>query len=245
MGGKLSFARLGKILQSRNIHGILVPPHGSRAVTHPTVSSLDWSRYAVIRFGYSISDFPAHVVSGNHTQSTMLAFRKIRERGYERIGYVCHLNPSTHSKAGFLMAQTVLPFKQRLPLFEMDVRAPNCLDSLGRWIQANEPDAILTEMAELPAMLRTLGRRVPEEIGLATTSVLDGNADAGIYQNSEEIGRAAVETLVSLIYQNQTGIPKLCREILVDSVWRDGATLPARIGFSDKPPKRSTSIAAF
>jgi LacI family transcriptional regulator len=240
VGEKLSFARLEKILQSRNIHGILVPPHGNKAVMHPTVSSLDWSRYAVIRFGYSIPDFLAHVVAGNHTQSTMLAYGEIRKRGYERIGYVCHLNPSTRAKAGFLMAQTELPPAQRLPILELDFQREDCRQTLHRWIRENKPDAILSEMAEMAALLQQLSYRVPEDIGLAATSVLDGNADAGIYQNSEEIGKAAVETLLSLIYQNQTGIPDLCREVLVDARWQDGRTLPDRSRFSDKTPERST-----
>lgn len=242
---QLTYSRLEKILRSRNIQGILLPPHGNGAVTRPLASSLDWSRYSVVRFGYSLSDLPAHLVTSNQIQGAMLAFSEMTKKGYDRVGYVCHQCSSTHSKAGFLMAQTALPSERRLSLFEMDIRVDSCLDELLRWIQTNEPDAILTEMAEMAGMLKALGYRVPEDIGLATTSVLDGNADAGIYQNSEEIGRAAVETLVSLIYQNQTGIPKLCREILVDSVWREGATLPARIGFSDKPLKHSTAIAVF
>lgn len=226
VGAQMTYSRLEKILQSRNIQGILIPPHGSEAITRPVVASLDWSRYSIVRFGYSLSDMSAHLVTSNQIQGAMLAFSKIIEKGYGRVGYVCHQCSSTHSKAGFLMAQIALPPGQRLPLLEMDVHATDSVESLGRWITKNKPDAVLTEIAELPAMLLRLGCRVPEDIGLAATSVLDGNADAGIYQNSEEIGRVAVETLVGLIYQNQTGLPGLSREILVEAAWRDGSTLP-------------------
>jgi hypothetical protein len=58
--------------------------------------------------------------------------------------------------------------------------------------------------------------------------VLDGNADAGIYQNSLEIGRAAVQLLISLIHLNQLGIPEVCREVLIEGRWQDGRTLPPR-----------------
>jgi DNA-binding LacI/PurR family transcriptional regulator len=182
-----------------------------------------------VRFGYSVADVLAHVVASNQIQGAMLAFSRISDRGYQRIGYVCHCCSSTHSKAGFLMAQTKLLSNRRVPLLEMDARAVDCLEKLRYWLEVNNPDAVLTEMAELPAMLCTLGYRVPHEIGLAATSVLDGNADAGIYQNSEEVGRVAIETLIGLIYQNQTGIPQLCRETLVDCIWRDGSTLPTRL----------------
>lgn len=237
VGEQLTYPRLEKILQSRNIQGILIPPHGHEAAAQPVSSSLNWSRYAIVRFGYSLSDIHAHVVTSNQIQGAMLAFSEMTRKGYHRVGHVCHQCSSTHSKAGFLMAQTALSPRQRLPLLEMNVRAAGSLETLGAWIEKNKPDAILTEIAELPAILRTSGYRIPEDIGLAATSVLDGNADAGIYQNSEEIGRVAVETLVGLIYQNQTGIPRLCREILVDAVWQDGRTLPERNCFSDKPAK--------
>lgn len=228
IGSDLSFARLEGILQSRNIHGVLLPPHGGMAGRHPETASMDWSRYSVIRFGYSIPDFPAHIVSSNHTQGTLLAFREIHAHGYRRIGYVCHANPGTRAKAGFLMAQTNIPPESRLPILELDVRQAGFRDLLECWIRCHRPDAILTEMAELASLLSELGCRVPEDVALAATSVRDGNADAGICQNSEEVGRAAVETLISLIHQNQAGIPQLCREVLVDATWQDGSTLPDR-----------------
>jgi len=235
----VNYARLERILRCRNIQGILVPPHGSAAVTAPQLSSMDWSRFSIVRFGYSLEDFPAHVVTSNQTQGTMLACAEMTRRGYDRVGYVCHDHSSTRSKAGFLMGQMVLPPPRRLPLLELDVHSGNCLEVLRQWMLRIRPDAVLSEIAEVPVMLRKLGHQIPETVGLAATSVLDGNADAGIYQNSEEIGRVAVETLVGLIYQNQTGLPNLGREVLVDAIWRDGRTLPDR-RFSDKPAKHST-----
>jgi DNA-binding LacI/PurR family transcriptional regulator len=59
-------------------------------------------------------------------------------------------------------------------------------------------------------------------------SVVGGNADAGIYQNSEEIGRAAVLLLISMIQDNDRGIPALHREILVPGGWVDGGSMPGR-----------------
>jgi DNA-binding LacI/PurR family transcriptional regulator len=78
-------------------------------------------------------------------------------------------------------------------------------------------------------MLEKLGYRVPEDIGLAATSILDGNADAGIDQNSEEIGRAAFETLLSLLNHNQYGIPDIVREVVITGSWVDGTSLPQRL----------------
>jgi LacI family transcriptional regulator len=83
-------------------------------------------------------------------------------------------------------------------------------------------------MSELRDMLGALNYLVPQDIGLATLSVLDGNVDAGIDQNSEEIGKVAVQLLISLINHNERGIPKICREVLVEGVWVNGSMLPVK-----------------
>jgi len=99
---------------------------------------------------------------------------------------------------------------------------------LKSWLKKNRPDAILTDITELRDMLDTLGYRVPQDIGLAAFSVLDGNADAGIDQNSKEIGKAAVQLLISLINHNERGVPEICREVLIEGRWVNGSTLPAK-----------------
>jgi hypothetical protein len=63
---------------------------------------------------------------------------------------------------------------------------------------------------------------------LATTSVLDGNADAGIDQNPAEIGRAAIDVLIALIHHDYQGIPKIFRKVLIEGRWVDGHPLPLR-----------------
>jgi LacI family transcriptional regulator len=99
---------------------------------------------------------------------------------------------------------------------------------LTAWLKQEKPDAVLTDICELPEYLAAAGYLVPQDIGHAALSVLDGHADAGIDQNSREIGRAAVQTLISLINHNERGIPAIPREVLVAGRWVDGATLPQR-----------------
>ena len=77
-------------------------------------------------------------------------------------------------------------------------------------------------------MLKRLGVRVPDDVGLAAFSVLDGGVDAGIDQNSAEIGRSALRLLTSLILHQERGLPSICRELLIEGRWVDGASLPGR-----------------
>ena len=63
---------------------------------------------------------------------------------------------------------------------------------------------------------------------MAATSVLDGNFEAGSDQNSQAISRVAVSTLASLILENERGLPRHQRRILVEGRWVDGSSMPRR-----------------
>jgi len=227
-GKELSPARLEKIMLSRNIHGILIPPHGGFA---PPVGwdKIDWSKFSIVRFGYSVAHPSTHLVTSNQLTSGMLAIENMLRLGYERIGFVGRPDKHPHFRAGFLLNQ-MLSKKGPPPIFNF-FSADNHMAKLpafSEWLKKNHLDAILSDLAETRPMLEQLGYRIPEDIGLATTSILDGNADAGINQNSEEIGRAAFETLLSLLNHNQYGIPKVVREVVITGSWVDGSTLPQR-----------------
>ena len=99
---------------------------------------------------------------------------------------------------------------------------------LDRWLNQHRPDAIFTTSAPLRGLLAELGVQAPRDIGLAGTSVLDGNAEAGIDQRPEDIGRAAIELLESLFAHGHRGVPAVPRMVTVASAWTDGASLPWR-----------------
>jgi LacI family transcriptional regulator len=233
----ISPQRLQKILLARNIRGILIPPHGS--YFGPGAGSIDWSafdwnQFSVVRFGHTI-DLPVHSVTSDQTANGMLAFNKIRERGYKRIAFVGRADQARFFGAGFLWAQNQMPEHSRLPMYlfpdsfdQVDTKAQRSLNS---WLKKTRPDAIFHDLIAFPLMLQKAGYRVPEDIGLACTTVLDSGGqlvDAGLYQNSEEIGRVAVLVVLSQINDNARGLPPICRHILVKGRWVDGKSLPNR-----------------
>jgi LacI family transcriptional regulator len=159
----------------------------------------------------------------------LIAFENIWKNGYRRIGLVTSTKMHTRFNAGFLFGQTHWSPDLKIPtlILPNDCRADD-QRLLAAWLKKNKPDAVLTDVSELREMLRTINYRVPKDIGLATLSVLDGNVDAGIDQNSEEIGKVAVQLLISLINHNECGIPKICREVLVEGAWVNGSMLPVK-----------------
>lgn len=222
----LSPPRLAQILRARGIRGIFLPPRGD---TEPDYGDFRWDDFCIVRFGHSISFPHAHLVTSDQLTDGLIAFENIWRNGYQRIGLVTSSKMHTRFSAGFFYGQLKRSPNTRLPALVMsqDNRKQD-RQLLTSWLKRNRPDAILTDVGELPDVLKTVGYRVPKDIGLATTSILDGNADAGIDQNSEEIGRVAVQLLISLINHNECGIPNICREVLVEGRWVNGSTLPLR-----------------
>jgi DNA-binding LacI/PurR family transcriptional regulator len=224
---QMPLARLEKIFLTRNIRGILVPP--VPASTEEWIR-VNWDPFCVIRFGYTLTKPDAHIVTSDQLSNSLIAFEHIRRLGYARIGFVSGAKITTHFKAGFLMKQLDVPPSERVPLLLLPEHSPHLLDTrlFLPWLREHRPDAILTDLAQMRTMLAENGYSVPKDIGLATLSVLDGEADAGIYQNSEEIGKAAMELLISLLNHHHYGTPPITRELLVKGRWVDGSTLPPR-----------------
>jgi LacI family transcriptional regulator len=227
--------RLQQILRARNIRGLLLTPGWSGNT--PDWQGFDWEEFCVVRFGYSLKSPAAHIVTSDQLMDGMLAFNSMWNRGYRRIGMVTWEKAGTQLvrfTAGYLYAQLKLDRKLRLTPYVMPERSLEENQApFAAWLKKAQPDAILTDISEIRKMLALAGFRVPEDIGFAALSVLDGGADAGIDQNSEEVGAAAVQLLISLIHHNQRGIPETPREVIVPGRWADGKTLPIKSSVPD------------
>lgn len=225
--GDAPLSRLERILRARNIRGLLIPPHHGACNDW---SGLDCSGLAVVRIGCSVR-LAAHAVGCDQTDAALQAFHRIRQHGYRRIGFVTHpgAEMSSRFRAGFLFAQADTPDVAHPPLLRLgQVDEATDRAALAGWLAVHRPDAILTTDARTRRLLGELGVRVPEDVALAATSVLDGNADAGIDQRPGEIGRAAVEVLDGLLTRGRFGPPAVPRMTSVLASWVDGNSLPPR-----------------
>ena len=225
----LSSERLQQILEARGVRGILIPPHRADL----SLPDFDWSRFSVVRLGFSVKDPRAHVVTSDQSTCAAMAFEQVHERGYQRIGYVSSRrfdrNTGGNFRAGYLRSQDAfLPLKKHLPpLFLEEESTVADARQLGKWLKQSKPDAIITTLPGLHGLLDRIGCRVPDDVAVCATSVFDGNFDCGVDQNSSEIGHVAMRMLAGLIHQNERGIPLYCRRILVEGRWIEGASLPA------------------
>lgn len=227
----LTPARLQQILLARNVRGILVPPHGSGL----ELPGFDWDLFSVVRLGISVKQLRAHIVTSDQMNCAAVAFERMWEKGYRRIAYVTahpfERNTGGNFRAGYLSAQDAhVPLRSHLaPLTLSDQHRGPDTRLFRKWLRSTRPDAILCAIGYLPELMGSARCRVPEDVGVAALSLLDGHFDAGVDQNSVEVGRVAMATLAGLIQQNERGIPQYGRRILVEGRWVDGASLPPRV----------------
>lgn len=223
--GAITLRRLDQILSSRGIKGILIPPH----TFHPEWSDFPWKNYCVVKFGRSITDPAAHIVTANEVSNTLLAYHKIKQRGYKRIGYIADEERAFEAlslfEAGYLFAQREDSDSNLLPILNIQAhRVYENLPKIHAWMKEYRPDAIITDVAAIPLMLPQY--YPPSELGIAATSIMDCDADAGIDQNAREIGRVAFRVLNTLMHERSKGIPEIPHELLVSGKWVDGNSLP-------------------
>ena len=221
----MPLTRIEKILRARDISGILIPPHGGMEIPW---GEMNWDRFSAVRFGLTARKLPPfHSVSADQSGNAYLAFMKMTEKGYKRIGFAGVSEKEWRGLAGFVQAQFNVPEKQRVPpLLHRFGEGGENLEKPLRWLNKYKPDAILIEHGQFFNQLKPLGFEAPRDFGLATTVIPDVPLDSGIDQNPEEIGRVAVLLLLSQIRDNARGVPALFRQVLVEGTWMAGKSLP-------------------
>lgn len=222
---------LKRVLRARAIQGLLLPPQPQPN----TVLPYNFDEFSAVTFGFSLKQPQFHMITNHQFYSSALAVRTLRDYGFRRIALMLTRQTDERSQhnylGGFLAEQVRWPLADRVPhiVFDETESDERDVQPYLTWIRRHKPDAILT--SSLPgtrALLKLAGLSVPDDVALASTAVQAGT-QAGINQNSFEIGRVAVDTLVGLLYRNECGAPTIARRILVDGFWQDGPTAPARM----------------
>lgn len=221
-----SGSRLQAILQTRGVRGLLLPPQ--RDGFH--LSDFDWGQFSVVRFGESVTWPRVHTVSSDQGNCARLAYEKARELGYQRIGYVSdaryEMGTRGHFREGYLSAQEDLaPPDRHIEVLLLSRDRARDEQSFLAWVKRHRPDAVITTDPSLRELLKASGIRIPQDLAVAATSVLDCGFDSGADQNSHEIGRVAMITLASLILSNERGVPTYQRRILVEGRWVQGQSM--------------------
>jgi LacI family transcriptional regulator len=225
-----SARRIEEILSARGVNAIILSPgHLDYGLD---LRGFPWEKFSAIRTSRIPAEPALHLVTPDQSSNTMLAFDQILAKGYKRIGFINFARSRGDRiwrfESGYMTVQQELPPHKRLPVYRLEASDASSREGLRKWMREQRPDAIITLHPNARDVLEALGYRCPDDVALVSLNTMDCDIDAGIDQDPKEIGRCAVLQLLSMIRDNERGIPKSMREILIKGHWVDGLTLPDR-----------------
>lgn len=223
--------RLGDILRARGISGILLAAFPNE----PFELVLPWEHFVTVPVGHMIQNPQLDCVVSDHTQAVLLSGRVLAKRGYRRIGLAMESYQNAITNHGWVNGYAALPAENpRLagipPFLPEKMTEHGFMD----WIRTHEVDCVLTlsTFRNLANPMREWlgqgGFDCPRDVGLVSLDLTTATSSwAGIDQNSDEIGRAAVDLVLSKVRAGEHGIPRVHRSMLVHCQWRDGSSVRA------------------
>jgi len=218
-------SRLHDILLARNIEAVLLAPQPESRMFIP----MDYSQFAVIAFGYSLQPSVFHVVTNHHFHSMNLLLEHLQELDYRRVGLFVATDWNEKVENSLLGGLALARWRSKKlknvpPL--LDSRTSDA--TLRKWLDTHKPDVVVSHSGTYQRLVR-LGYRVPEDVGFASMNL--GSKEhplSGLYQNNFQIGRAAVDFVVSMLHSGERGVPRIPMRTLVESEWKQGQTLRAK-----------------
>jgi LacI family transcriptional regulator len=234
----ISPARLAKILESRNIRGLIIAALLDRAPLPDEFEPI-WRRFACVVVGVNPTSPPLNFSSNDQYSTALHAVQRLRSCGYRRIGLV--LNPELDTmverrfSAGFWAGLQAFDGAEHIPTFPFHHTREA---SFRAWYAQHKPDVILCDHQEIKKWVREMGIRVPDELGLAHLDRHDDLPDwSGMHQNNTLVGAAAIDMLVGQLHRNEVGIPEFPKASFIQSTWFDGPTITYH------PPRAKTPCA--
>ncbi|MDD5262717.1 MAG: hypothetical protein PHD76_12805 [Methylacidiphilales bacterium] len=221
----ISARRLTSVLQARGIRGVFVAPL-PKPIGH---LPLDWTRFSALTLGYQMSQPKLHAIASDHYFDIRLALHRLTRLGYQRIGLVldhaADLYAGGQYSASFLGFEREYPPHHHVPILWLEGWNNTVVQkTLEEWLERCQPDAVLTMSPEFVNILRNF-RQIPGEVGFAALDMPKADPGcSGIYTHPHEYMAAAVDFVVSQLYLNQIGVPKIPFFLRIEGEWIDGGS---------------------
>lgn len=212
-----------RTLKARGIRGLVIAPFARSGVQ----LDLPWDRFALTSIGSTLDVDGITRVSRDILHEWRMFLPLMREKGYERIGFVMragHEERMDYSNlSGYLLYQWQHRREKLLPpLVKKDLTR----EEFFHWVKTSKPDAIISARQPVSDWLKEARIRLPEDLGFfALNSPAPDSTISGIYANYERLGAAAVEQLTALLEREDFGLSSQARTLLVHGSLCKGSTL--------------------
>lgn len=220
-----SLKRLNTILWTRSILGFLVLP----VPLGFDLTDLDFSHLASATVDPTLHDPSLHRAESNYFQGIQLALEELERRGYRKAAFC-----TTRMEQNLLGHDWLGGFTAWQAMRDENLRMAAYIGEnwdekpFRKWLKENKPDAIVTNTPLFFSFATGAGFIPPGVAHVTLCAGGDAPGMAGVCQNQENVGAAAVDIIVAQIHRNDYGLPKLRKTILIDSSWLDGDSAPGK-----------------
>jgi len=207
--------RLSCILETRGIPGFILSPLFSRSRGHV---SMAWGKFCSVVIGLGYARPALHRVHHHHYLGMMTALRMLKKQGHKRIGFYCG---STINERMFRAWSA--SFLAHHPLAEpgelLALRKTPSKDDFHAWLRQVKPEVVIDGGHVVKEWMAALPKaRRPGHVTLGWRA--DMPEVAGIDQQADILGAAAVDLLVAQYQQNERGVPASPKIVMTEGVWR-------------------------
>ena len=221
----MTSAGFSRVLTSRGIRGLILAP-----LEHPN-SRLDlgWEKFSTVTIERPARYAHFHHVVPNYSADLRLAWGRLHEHGYTRIGLVIDAGLAervAHQwEAAYAFEQSRGPSATgSIPTLVVSTENPSA--TIGAWLRQHKPDAVISRCNDVLAAASALKLRVPRDLGYVSLNVLDDAPGvSGILQHRDVMGAAAVDALHGLLHRNHRGPHTVARGTQIDGSWYEGRTV--------------------
>lgn len=223
-------ARVGSILWSRGIEGVILRPlqFGLSGATSRKFG-FDFERFSSVAISETFTSPELDRAVHDQYTAMIIAMNELTRMNYQKIGLVLEEDLSLRVNGKWNAAYLQFPYfpgaRKGLPPLILDGFRPKEFD---KWFSRHRPDVIVSVDRFGLRLAEDRGLDIPGEVGYVSLD-LDGELPeyqdmTGIDQNSQLVGAAAVDMLVVSMQRKQRGIPVHPMRIEVEGSWKAGTS---------------------
>lgn len=205
-----------RVVRSRGIDGAILLPPDQLPMALPT--DVRWDELSIVAATTSILSPRFHQVVPNQLYNMMTLVEKVQRKGYVRLGAIFSATLEERTAHQYTLALTWHGHRDRILVLPQTARAPATIAHVTEWLQARNPDVVLTAEVELVSeCLRQTG----EAESIRVVALKPGNPAIPFQdQLPELIGESAVSLVTGMMYSNERGVPEHPRVTTIDGVFR-------------------------
>lgn len=221
--------RLVQMITSRGIGCMIFEPFPRGNIQ----LDINLEPFSAISVSASLKTPRLNRVEIDHISGFGLAVEKLKERGYNRFGFLADPLSLTSNedrrRAAFLLGQDGLLAKDKVPQLSFSPEDSQRKPILEKWLKKYQPEVIISSLDSTITDLNELGYSIPDDLGYIHLGLSDNTGPiSGVNPNWLEVGISAANQVIETLVTNNTGAPLFPRHTYIQPIWVEGETLPQR-----------------